>query len=283
MQKIAIVTDSAAGLGHEYTDEHDIRVLPMTVIIDGRAYRDGMDKTTEEVYDMLEESGEGAKTSQPNIGEFIDVYEALDDDDRYDAIIAIHASSELTGTYQSSISASEDVSKPVHVIDSRIGSYPMARMIQAAVEGRNSDEALVDIVQKVKDMTSGAQLYLLPQSFSQLRKSGRLSASQSMLASLLNIHIKLMFDDGKVIVGEKVRTKKKMINATMDKLEEHVKQDAVKTLAIVHAGNETLIKEWKERVENRLSGIDLVVQPLVTVAGVHAGHGTIGFGFIKGR
>src|SRR5699024_2295361 len=122
----------------------------MTVIIDGQAYRDGIEKTTEEVYEMLRESGEGAKTSQPTTGEFIQVYEALDNDDRYDAIIAIHASSELTGTYQSSIIASEAGSKPVHVIDSRIGSYPMAKMIQSAVDGRNSDEALADIVQKVK-------------------------------------------------------------------------------------------------------------------------------------
>ncbi|WP_245541933.1 DegV family protein [Salinicoccus albus] len=277
------MTDSAAGLSHEYIDQHDIRVLPMTVIIDGQAYRDGIDKTTEEVYEMLRESGEGAKTSQPTAGEFIQVYEALDNDERYEAIIAVHASSELTGTYQSSISASETVSKPVHVIDSKIGSYPMAKMIQSAVDGRNSDESLVDIVQNIKDMTEAAQLYLLPQNFSQLRKSGRVSASQSMLASLLNIHIKLMFEDGKVIVGEKVRTRKKMINAVMDRLEAHVRQDAVKTLSIVHAGNESIITDWKERIESRLSDIDLMVEPLVTVAGVHAGHGTIGFGFIKGH
>lgn len=282
MKKIAIVTDSASGLSQEYIDQHDIRVLPMSVIVDGKAYRENVDASTEEIYNMLKNSGEGAKTSQPPIGEFIEMYEALDNDEAYDSIVAIHASSELTGTYQSSLSASEDISKPVYVIDSRIGSYPLGKMVKTVAEARESDEPLPDVVERVKDMAENAQLFLLPQSFGQLRKSGRVSASQSMLASLLNIHLKLMFDDGKVVVGEKVRTKKKMVNAVMNKLEEHVKEDAVRTLAIVHAGNESLVNDWKERVEARLGDLELIIEPLVPVAGVHTGHGTIGFGFIKG-
>src|SRR5699024_4520540 len=145
-----------------------------------------------------------------------------------------------------------------------------------------SDEPLRAVIQRVKEMAQQAQLYQLPQSFGQLRKSGRISASQSMLASLLNIHLKLMFEDGKVIVGQKVRTKKKLINAVMNSLEEHVKEDAVRTLAIVHAGNEWQIHDWKERTESRLENLELIVEPLVPVAGVHTGHGTVGFGFIKG-
>src|SRR5699024_12623759 len=117
---------------------------------------------------------------------------------------------------------------------------------------------------------------------SQMRKSGRLSASQSMLASLLNIHLKLMFEDGKVVVGEKVRTKKKLINAMMNKLEEHVKEDAVRTLAIVHAGNEALIHDWKERIEAGLENLELVVEPLVPVAGVQTGKGKDGIWFMIG-
>lgn len=283
MKKIAVVTDSSSGIDKSYMETHDVRVLPMSVIIDGVAYRDGIDATTEEIYNMLQESGEGAKTSQPPIGEFMEVYEALEADDDYEAIIAVHASSELTGTYQSSLSASEGMTKPVYVIDSRIGSYPMKQMVERAVEARNSDRSIEEAVEDIKSMRERAQLYLLPQSFNQLRKSGRISASRSMLASVLNIHLKLMFDDGKVVIGEKLRTKKKVVNAVLTRLEAHVKEDAVKTLAIVHAGNVDLTEEWKARIEERMPQLNLVVEPLVTVAGVHTGHGTIGFGFTKNQ
>lgn len=283
MKKIAVVTDSASGVDQAYKEKHDVKVLPMSVIINGVAYRDGIDATTGEIYDMLKESGEGAKTSQPTIGEFMEIYEALEADDDYEAVIAIHASSELTGTYQSSLSASEGMSKPVYVIDSRIGSYPMKQMVEHAVEARESEKNIEEVVEEIREMTEQAQLYLLPQSFNQMRKSGRISASQSMLASVLNIHLRLEFDDGKVVVGEKLRTKKKIFNAVLANLEAHVKEDSVKTLGIVHAGSSSLVDEWQRKIEERLPQVDLVVEPLVTVAGVHTGHGTVGFGFTKGR
>jgi DegV family protein with EDD domain len=175
------------------------------------------------------------------------------------------------------------MSKPVYVIDSRIGSYPMKQMVEHAVESRESDKDIEEVVEEIREMTRSTQLYLLPQSFSQMRKSGRVSASQSMLASVLNIHLKLEFDDGKVVVGEKLRTKKKIYNAVLANLEEHVKEEGVKTLGLVHAGSASLVDEWKKKIKERLPDVNLMVEPLVTVAGVHTGHGTIGFGFTKGR
>ncbi len=283
MKKYAIITDSASGLEQSFIEEHDIKVLPMSVIIDGIAYKDGVDKSITEIYNLLKESGEGAKTSQPTIGEFMDVYEEVEQDDRYDSVISIHASSELTGTYQSALSVSKEISKPAAVIDSRIGSYPMKKMIMRAVEGRKNGETLDEVEAGIAKMIENAQLYLLPHSFSQMRKSGRVSASQSVLATLLQVQIKLEFEQGKVIVGHKVRTKKKMISHVLQTLENHVKDDAIKTLAIVYAGHESLASEWKKNIHERLPNLNLVFEPLVSVAGVHAGHGTIGFGLIKGQ
>lgn len=283
MKNYSIITDSASGLEQSFIDEHDIKVLPMSVIIDGIAYKDGVDKSVTEIYDLLKESGEGAKTSQPTIGEFMDVYEEIERDDRYDSVISIHASSELTGTYQSALSVSKEISKSVAVIDSRIGSYPMRKMIVRAVEGRQNGETLEEVESDIANMIENTQLYLLPHSFSQLRKSGRVSASQSVLATLLQVQLKLEFEEGKVIVGHKVRTKKKMISHILQTLENHVKDDAIKTLAVVYAGHESLAAEWKKYIQQRLPNLNLIFEPLVTVAGVHAGHGTVAFGMIKGQ
>lgn len=283
MKKYAIVTDSASGLEQSFIEEHDIKVLPMSVIVDGIAYKDGVDKSVTEIYNLLKESGEGAKTSQPTIGEFMEIYEEIEQDDQYDSVISIHASSELTGTYQSALSVSKEISKPAVVIDSRIGSYPMKKMIDRVVEGRKNGETLEDVEAEIEKMIQNTQLYLLPHSFSQLRKSGRVSASQSVLATLLQVQLKLEFEEGKVIVGHKVRTKKKMISHILQTLESHIKDDAIKTLAIVYAGHESLASEWKKTIQKHLPNLNLVFEPLVPVAGVHVGHGTIGFGLVKGQ
>lgn len=283
MKNYAIVTDSAAGLTDDFIKTHDIKVLPMSVIIDGIAYKDGVDKSTEEIYELLRESGEGAKTSQPTVGEFIEVYESIEQDDRYDSILAVHASSQLTGTYQSSLSVSQESAKPAKVIDSKIGSYPMRKMVERAVEGRDDGETLDTVALEIDRMVNTSELYLLPKSFAQLKKSGRVSASQSMFATLLQVQLKLKLEDGKVIIGEKVRTRKKMMANILNNLEEHVKDDAIKSLSIVYAGTESLTDEWSARIRERLPHLNLSFEPLVTVAGVHTGYGTVGFAFIKGR
>lgn len=283
MKNYAIVTDSAAGLEQSFIDEHDIKVLPMSVIVEGIAYKEGLDKSVAEIYDLLEESGEGAKTSQPTIGEFMEIFNEIEENDEYDSIISIHASSELTGTYQSALSVSEEIDKPVTVIDSKIGSYPMRQMIVRAVEGRKNGEALEAVEAGVSEIINKSQLYLMPYSFSQLRKSGRVSASQSVLASLLRVQLMLEFEDGKVVVGHKVRTKRKMVSHILQAIENHVREDGLKTLSVVYAGHELLVDEWKGLIRENFPDLKVVSEPLVTVAGVHVGHGTIGFGLVKGR
>lgn len=283
MKNYAIVTDSAAGLTQSFIDEHDIKVLPMSVIIDGLAYKEGVDKSVAEIYELLRESGEGAKTSQPTIGEFMDIFNEIEDDGKYDSVISIHASSELTGTYLSALSVSKEIAKPVTVIDSKFGSYPMRQMIVHAVEARKNGDTLEAVEAEISEIINNSQLYLLPHSLSQLKKSGRVSASQSVLASLLRVQLQLEFEDGKVIVAHKVRTKKKMISHMLETIENRVKEDGIKTLSVVYAGHRSLADEWESLIREKLPDLKLVFEPLVTVAGVHVGHGTVAFGFVKGK
>lgn len=283
MKNYAIVTDSAAGLTQAFIDEHDIKVLPMSVIVEGIAYKEGVDKSVAEIYELLKESGEGAKTSQPTIGEFMEIFKGIEEDDQYDSVISIHASSELTGTYQSALSVSEEIEKPVTVIDSKIGSYPMKQMVIRAVRGRENGEDLEEVEAEINEIIRNSQLYLIPHSFSQMKKSGRVSASQSMLASLLKVQLKLEFEDGKVVVGHKVRTRKKMVSHMLELMENHMKEDGLETLSIIHAGHRSLADEWERVIRTSMPDLKLVFEPLVTVAGVHLGHGTVAFGLVKGR
>src|SRR5690625_6364164 len=96
MKKIAWITDSTCGLPEEFIKKNNIHVLPLSVIVNNISYRDDIDITKDEFYEKLKVDGIGAKTSQPAFGEFIKLYEKLKEE--YDYGIAIHASSELTGT-----------------------------------------------------------------------------------------------------------------------------------------------------------------------------------------
>ncbi|SHM48888.1 DegV family protein [Gracilibacillus kekensis] len=273
MKKIAWITDSSCGLDKEYAEKNDIFIIPLNVIIKGKTYREDIDISKEEFYDLLKEHGDDAKTSQPAYGDFIKLYERLKEE--YDCGIALHASSQLTGTYQSSISASEMVGFDVEVIDSKIGDYALGKMIKNGVEMAQAKTPFDQIVAKLRSYPEFAQMYLMPQSFDQLRKSGRVSAAQSIFASLLNIHLILGFDNGKVVVKDKVRIKKRAARKMFQLLDEVMKKYQLNEICILHAGVKDQAHKWKEDIEKLHSGLKVNIQTLVPVAGVHTGYGTM--------
>ncbi|MGN8644711.1 DegV family protein [Gracilibacillus sp. HCP3S3_G5_1] len=279
MKKIAWITDSSCGLDKEFAEQHNIFIIPLNVIINGKAYKEEVDLTKEEFYQLLKEHGDDAKTSQPAYGDFITLYERLKEE--YDCGIAIHASSQLTGTYQSSISASEMIGFEVEVIDSKIGDFALGKMIKNGIQMEQEGKSFNEIVQKLRSYPEFAQMYLMPQSFDQLRKSGRVSAAQSIFASLLNIHLILGFDDGKVIVKDKVRIKKRAKRKMFQLLEDAMEKYHLKEICILHAGVKDQAYKWKDEIEKLHTELQVNIQTLVPVAGVHTGYGTMCLAWLR--
>lgn len=281
MKKIAWITDSTCGLSQEFIEKHDIHVLPMIVNINDISYREDIDITKEEVYELLKMHGEGAKTSQPNFGEFVTLYEKLKTE--YDCGIAIHASSALTGTYQSSVSASEMAGFPVEVIDSKIGSYALGKMISNGIELQAHGKSYEEMVQILRTYPDQTEMYLLPENLEQLKKSGRVSTTQAVFANLLSINLILTFDDGKVIVHEKIRSKKKAARKIFQVVEKAIAEHKVKEICILHAGVKEKAEKWKSELEQMHQSIQFKVETLVPVAGVHTGFGTMSVAWLKSK
>lgn len=273
MKKIAWITDSACGLPQDYLDEHNIYVIPLHVILNDVSYRENIDLTSDEFYERLQEEDIDAKTSQPAFGEFIQLFEKLKEE--YDCGIAIHASSQLTGTYQSSLSAAEQTGFPVEVIDSKMGAYALGKMIQKGLALAEDNYTFEEIVTQIRAATERTEMYLLPSSFKQLKKSGRVSTTQAIFAGLLNINIILGFDNGKVIVEERIRTKNRAKGRLFEMIHQAIDKHKLGEICVMHAGAIHKAQEWKEELKNFHKQLQVKIETLVPVAGVHTGHGTM--------
>jgi len=280
MKKIAWITDSSSGLSAEFIAEKNIYVLPLNVIVGGVSYKENIDLTTEAFYEKLKEHGEGAKTSQPAFGEFIELYEQLKEE--YDCGIAIHASSELTGTYQSSVEAARQTGFPVEVIDSRIGAYALGKMVSRGIELEEAGTAYEDILAALRGYPEKAEMYLLPQSLGQLKRSGRLSTTQMIFASLLNVFLILAFDNGKVVLKDKIRTKRKAEKKLFEIIGMAIDTWRLEEISIMHAGVPSEAQSWKQRLEQLHGRVVFKIETLVPVAGVHTGFGTMAVSWLKG-
>jgi len=279
MKKCAWITDSTCGLPEEFIKEHDIYVLPLNVIVNGIFYKENIELTAEQFYEKLQEHGEGAMTSQPAFGEFLELYEQLKE--KYDYGIAIHASKELTGTYESSVMAAQQTGFQVEVIDSKMGAYALGKMIKNGIELEKQGKTYEEVVATLHTYPDQAEMFLLPSSFEQMKRSGRVSTPQAVFASLLKINLILGFQDGKVIVSEKIRTKKRAERRIFQMITDAVEKYQLNEICVMHAGVKERAVKWKADIEQMHEQLKVQIETLVPVAGVHAGHGTMAVSWLK--
>lgn len=279
-KKIAWVTDTAALLDEKFIQDNQIHVLPLNIVFEEEVLRETVDMTHDEFYDKLRTTKTHPKTSQPVIGEVVELYRSLKQQG-YACAIAIHTSQHLSGTYLSAFTAAEQAQFEVYPVDSKIGSYPMMKMIELGQRLEREGVEPAQIVEKIKELADHSELSFIPASLSQLHKSGRVSGTQAFLSNLLNIKVVISFDNGKVVMKEKVRAiakaKAYVENLLINDLESHI----IPEVAVIHCNNEEGALNWKTILERSYPLITFHVMPLSACVGVHAGEGTLGLSWVR--
>ena len=133
MTNIRIVTDSTADLPQEIVEQYQITVIPLTVMIEGKPYLDRIDISNDEYYAKLRTLDTLPTTSQPSPAVFAAAYEKLAKEGAED-ILAIHLSSDLSGTVQGAALAAKMVEDKVRVtvIDSRSATMGLGLVVYSA-------------------------------------------------------------------------------------------------------------------------------------------------------
>ncbi|MEH7274158.1 DegV family protein [Neobacillus vireti] len=278
--KIAWITDTTASLSKEFIQQHHIHVIPLHVVINDTFYRETIDITAEDFYDRMKNEEGKFQSSQPNLGEIVALYENLKEE--YDFGIAIHASSTLTGTYQTSVMAAEMAGFKLFAIDSQTGSYPLSYLVKKGMELAEQGNDVSDVVAQLNNMRDQTRLFLVPSNLDQLHKSGRVSGGQKILASLFNIKPILSIEDGGAAkIKDKVRTEKKAFAWLLDHLKSDVDTKKVQKVAVVHANDRTKANVLQQLINDNFPAIETELFMLITVAGVHTGVGTLGLSWVN--
>lgn len=279
MKKIAWITDTAAQLEDAFIQKHAIHILPLGVVFSDGSYRESIDLTQEEFYEKLHVSKVSPKTSQPAIGEMLALYEKLQLEG-YDFAIALHLSSGLSGTFESAQAASEMTDFKVYPIDSKIGSFPMVKMIEIGNELFANGKDAEEVIATINEITTKSKLSFIPDSLNQLHKSGRVSGTQAFLSNLLNIKVIISFEDGKPVMKEKVRSNKRAKDYVTSLLLMDMEKGTVPEVAVIHCNNAPDAEIWKRELMQVYPALKIDVVPLSICVGVHAGEGTTGLSWI---
>lgn len=273
--KIAVMTDSTSYIPENLIDKYNIHIVPLSVVFGDTSYREGIDITTEEFYQKVKEAEQLPKTSQPSIGMISSKLEELAKD--YDAVISVHLSSGISGTYQAVASAGEMVDGiAVYPYDSELSCMGQGFYVLEAAEQSEALDTPEAIIARLDEMKKSMRAYFMADDLTHLQRGGRLNSAQAIVGSLLQVKPVLHFVDKKIVPFEKIRTRKKALNRIMSILREEASHCKHLNVAFIHANNEEAAVELKERFDAEYPGMDTTISYFGPVIGTHLGEGALG-------
>jgi len=282
MSRIAIVTDSVACISEEMKRKHDIRVAPVQIVWDRVEYRDGIDLTTTEFYRRLRTSKTLPTTASGMPGEYTQIFEDLKKE-KVDGIVVVALTGALGASYKSALTARDSMSDapPMEIIDTNTAMMAQGFAVMAAVKAAEAGAGLADIARAAKDTAAKTHIFWAMDTLEYLRKGGRVSLPQAVLASWLQVKpiTGIDVETGKVEPMARVRTRGKVIAKLIEMMDERAKDAGPLHVAIMHGDVAEEAEKLQKIVADRYKPAELMLSEITPVIGTHTGPGTLGLAF----
>ncbi|WP_129730061.1 DegV family protein [Ectobacillus funiculus] len=278
--RTAIVTDSTAYIPEEIRRQLDIQMIPLNVIFGDASYQEELELQADQFYIKVNEQAALPKTSQPAIGLFVKLFEDLSRE--YDAIISIHLSSGISGTYQTATAAAQMVDGArIYTYDSEIScaiqAFYVLEAARMAIAGKTPEE----IMPRMDEIKQSANALFVVDDLNHLQRGGRLSSAQAFIGSLLQVKPLLHFENKVIVPLEKIRTRKKALKRVIELFEEDARQGLPMEAVVIHANREEEAQEFAQQLREAYPHVEVGVGYFGAVIGTHLGEGTIGLGWYK--
>ena len=280
MHKVAVVVDSTAVIDKKlFESNSNLYSLPLQLIMDDNSFKDGIDITPSEFCSKMNECIYLPTTSQPSIGDVLNLFEEIVD--KYDYIIYITISSKLSGTFQTGMLAKNQVSNDkIIVFDSLFTSTIQKQMAVTTLELIKNGSSIEDILENLEYIKSNSKIYLVVDDLSHLCRTGRISLSAASFGKLLNIKPILTFEEGEIILKNKVRTINKVYNNLIE-LIANEKLTSNSKIIIAHANGYEYALKLKENVLEIYPEHTILIEELSPVISVHTGARSFGLSWIS--
>ncbi|HDR7773797.1 TPA: DegV family protein [Bacillus paranthracis] len=278
------MTDSAADLPVELLQAYDIDLIPLRVY--DEAETEYLDGVTLESVTLLQKMREGAvyRTSLPSLETFQEKFVSYAKEGN--PCIYLAFSSELSGTYQSSVLIKEEVKETyanldLEIIDTKCASLGQGLVVLEAAKMAKDGASKEDILKRVDFLMNHMEHIFTVADLQYLVRGGRLSKVAGFIGGLLNIKPILNVEEGKLVPLEKVRGKKKVLGRIVDIMEERGKELKGQTIGITHGDDLETAEALKALITERFGCEVFIVNTIGAAIGAHTGPGVITLFFLN--
>ena len=278
---IKVVTDSTSDLPADVAESLGIEVVPLNIHFGSDVYKDRVNLMPDAFYDKLINGDVLPTTSQPSVGEFIDVYERLGSD--ADGIVSVHISEKLSGTMNSARLASQQANAdcPIEVVDTFQVSMGVGICAMEAAEVANSGGNMNQVILAARNAVTRSQCFFMLETLEFLQKGGRIGKAQALIGNLLKIRPMLMLQEGEVHPLGRERTRRKGIAKLVDTVEELA---PISGLAVMYSTEPDEAQTLAQNVSKfMIEGREPMMLQIGPVIGTYAGPDTLGIALISAK
>lgn len=276
---IRIVTDSTADLDEATLAQHGIAVAPLNIHFGDEVYQDSVTITKNEFYDRMEVSEVLARTSQPSVGVFKEIYERVIAESDVEGIASIHLGGKLSGTINAAHTAAGLLTDapPIEVIDSDSATLGLGNAVRAAAMAAGGGD-MTAIRNAALGAAGRTKIVLFVDTLEYLQKGGRIGRARAFLGTLLRTKPVLELKDGEIEGIERPRTRQKATDRLFQTI---LRTPHPERIDVLYATTPDDAEALAGRLRDALPTIEVSMVQVSPVIGVHTGPGALGAAILQ--
>ncbi len=282
---VAVVTDSTADLPPELARQHDILVVPLSILFGKDRLRDGVDIHARDFYELLESNADHPSTEPPAEAEFFEHYHDLIAEQD---IVSVHISAKMSETAAHAREAALRGSRSfehlpadrhdfaLEVVDSKTVSMGLG--LQALFAARMAYRGLTvfNISQRLRAIAPRIQLFFGVDTLDFLVKGGRIGKARAAIGKLFGIRPILGVEEGEVVKVDQVRGGRQVHPRIVRLLERRIDPGRPIIACIAHARAPVWADRLQALIQKDLKVEEMISTDIGPVVGTHAGPGCVG-------
>jgi DegV family protein with EDD domain len=282
MKKVAVVTDTTACIPQEQVTRYDIEIVPVQLIFEDRAYRDGIDMSPTEFYALLRQANKLPTTSASSPDPYLEAYRKASQ--RAESILCLTEPSNFSAMFNSALVAKEMAKTAlsnvvIEVVDCATAAAGQGLVALAAARVAASGKNLDEVMAKAQDIMHRVNLFATLDTLHYLVKGGRVPQAAALVNSLLKIKPIFTLNHAEAHTVALPRTIPSAIKRMTKLMEKKVVTGRRLHVAVMHADVLDKAVALRNRIAAHFDCAELFITEFTPVMGVHTGPGLLGIAF----
>lgn len=279
---------STADVTKEHFEKSNVKYIGFPYTINGKSYTDdlGETMTMKEFYQQIRD-GADTSTSQVSVGDYVDYFRGLLATGQ--DVLHVTLSSGISSTYQSAVHAAEMAQaefpgQKIYVVDSLCASSGSGLFVDLLAKKRDDGEPIEEVYQWAIDHRQEVLHWFCSTDLTYYIKGGRVSKVSGVIGGVFQICPLLnVSPSGKLVPMAKIRTKKKVLTALVDKMQQHAQGGLAYDgpCYISHSDCLEDAESVRDQILARFPNVkEIPIFYIGTTIGCHTGTGTVALYFL---